>query len=218
MPKAAPPRAASLPDLGTVRFPPELKERRRQKARRMERLRAACNKEQLRNACSVLNLPSGAPDTDVVYALAIMDYQMNWFAEGKLAARSQKAEQKWLSDLLTVHVARPKWVNVYAPALDKAVQAIKRDLKRHPPSGQKRLRATAERKGLAANMAYGLMNQYGFKLTGHREGKFVRLAGILYNGDPHPEKPPCYVYCCALLQKKKAYAKKKAAPVRGRLK
>jgi hypothetical protein len=44
------------------------------------------------------------------------------------------------------------------------------------------------------------MHKYGLKPTGHRDGKFLWLAAILY-GDPEAN---LYSQCCALLQKKKA--------------
>jgi hypothetical protein len=165
---------------------------------------------QIRRACELLRLPgqdARAQERAVVDALFIMDFQMDRFAyDRKLEARAAKTEQKWLANLQKAHAARPAWLD--APELDKQVQAQVQAVKRAPPSGIKRRQATAYRKGLAASMAYGLMHKFGFKLTGHRHGKFCRLSGVLYNGDPRAN---CYSYCCEMLQQKKALRKKKAA-------
>ena len=161
--------------------------------------------KQISKACALLRLPEqdatarAAQERAVVDAISTMDFQMDRFASGRqLTARSLKAEKKWLGNFLKAHAALPASLN--APGLDRHVEAYADvwSLKRDPP--QKR-QLSAERKRLAASMAHDLLRKYGFKLTGHRQGKFCRLAGILYNGDPRAN---CYRYCCELLQKKKA--------------
>jgi len=159
--------------------------------------------KQISKACALLRLPgqdAAAQERAVVDALRIMDFQMDRFADDRqLEARSLKAEKKWMSDLLKAGAARPPWLD--APELDKHIlTAYVRGLER-TPSYFKRLQFSAYRKGLAASTAYGLLHKYGFKLTGNRQGKFVRLAGILYDGN---SEATCYGQCCELLQKKKA--------------
>jgi hypothetical protein len=168
-------------------------------------------------ACAVLSLPGqsaaarAAQEHRVREALGIMDDQMDQFVEVR-KQEAHKAEEKWLRDFMKVYAARPPWLELDAPQLHRQVQVYERDFKRRSVKKglTHRLQSSAERKRLAASMAYYLMQKYGLKLTGHRQGKFCRLAGILYNGDPRAN---CYSYCCELLQKKKEKAlhKKKAA-------
>jgi hypothetical protein len=172
--------------------------------------------KQIRKACALLRLPGQSAAARVAQervvrdALGIIDDQMDQFVDVRKAL-FHKAEKKWVSDLLKVHAERPEWVDLDAPELDRQIQAYAQDFKRRSAKKGRthRLQFTAEHKRVTASIAYHLLTKYSFKPTGHRKGKFVRLAGILYNGNPNPKVPPCYNYCRELLQKKKALRKKK---------
>ena len=165
---------------------------------------------QLRDARRLLGSPQAPTDVDDVYeALALIDLDERHWAAGRVEYRksTKVALRKALAALRRLKEAyaqlpdeyvRTRALDVYAidwDQLRKHATAFEQDLNTKPKDPFKYV---VHRKWFVARVTYQLMIDHGLPTGAEREGKFCKLAAILY-GDP---KADLYNQCCTVLSKK----------------
>ena len=165
---------------------------------------------QLRDARGLLRLPQDPAEVDdVLEALALIDLDERHWAAGRVVYRksTKVALRKALAALRRLKEAYAQLPDEYvrARALDiysinwhqlgKHATAFEHDLNAKPKDPFKYV---VHRKWFAARVAFQLMHDHGLPTGAEREGKFCKLAAILY-GDP---KADLYNQCCTVLSKK----------------
>jgi hypothetical protein len=165
---------------------------------------------QLRDARRLLRLPQEPTDVDDVHeALALIDLDERHWAAGrveyskstKVALRKALAALRRLKEAyaqLPDEYVRARALDIYSinwHQLRKHATAFEQDLNAKPKDPFKYV---VHRKWLAARVAFQLMHDQGLPTGAEREGKFCKLAAILY-GDP---KADLYNQCCTVLSKK----------------
>jgi hypothetical protein len=165
---------------------------------------------QLRDARRLLGLQQDPTDVDDVHeAFALIDLDERRWAAGRVEYRksTKVALRKALAALRQLKEAYAQLLDeyVHARALDiysinwhqlrKHATAFEQDLKAKPKDPFKYV---VHRKWFAARVALQLMHDRGLPTGPEREGKFCKLASILY-GDP---KADLYYQCCTVLRKK----------------
>ena len=165
---------------------------------------------QLRDARRLLRLPQEPTDVDDVHeALALIDLDERHWAAGrveyskstKVALRKALAALRRLKEAcaqLPDEYVRARALDIYSinwHQLGKHATAFEQDLNAKPKDPFKYV---VHRKWFAARVAFQLMHDQGLPTGAEREGKFCKLAAILY-GDP---KADLYNQCCTVLSKK----------------
>jgi hypothetical protein len=165
---------------------------------------------QLCDARHLLGLPQDPTDVDNVReALALIDLDERLWAAGRVEYRkaTKGALQKVLSALRRLEQAYAGLPDDYVRARSLDIESIDwHQVRKHTTMFEQDLHAKPKapfkhvihRKWFAARVAYQLMHDHGLPIRAQREGKFCRLAAILY-GD---RKADLYKQCCTVLSKK----------------
>jgi hypothetical protein len=165
---------------------------------------------QLRDARHLLRLPQDPTDVDDVHeALALIDLdERHWAAGGVEYRKSTKvALRNALAALSRLKEAYAQLPDEYVRARALDINSINwHQLRKHATAFEQDLNAkpkypskyVVHRKWFAARVAFQLMHDLGLPTGAEREGKFCKLAAILY-GDP---KADLYNQCCTVLKKK----------------
>jgi hypothetical protein len=159
----------------------------------------------------LLGLPQDPSDADdgIREALALIDLDERHWAAGRVEYRkaTKGALRKVLSALGRLEEAYAGLPDDYVRARSLDINSIDwHQLRKHTTMFEQDLHArpkapfkyVAHRKWFAARVAYQLMRDYSLPIRAERDGKFCRLAAILY-GDP---KADLYTQCCTVLSKK----------------
>jgi hypothetical protein len=167
---------------------------------------------QLRDARRLLGLPQNPKGVDdVLEALALIDLDERYWAAGRVEYRksTKVALRKALAALTRLKEAYAQLPDEYVRARSLDVYSINwHQLRKHTTAFEQDLKAkpkdpfkyVVHRKWFAARVALQLMHDHGLPTGAEREGKFHKLASILY-GDP---KADLYDQCCTVLSKKES--------------
>ena len=165
---------------------------------------------QLRDARRLLRLPQEPTDVDDVHeALALIDLDERHWAAGRVVYRksTKVALRKALAALRRLKEAYAQLPDEYVRARALDIYSINwHQLRKHATAFEQDLNAkpkdpfkyVVHRKWFAARVAFQLMHDHGLPTGAEREGKFCKLAAILY-GDP---KADLYNQCCTVLQER----------------
>ena len=170
---------------------------------------------QLRDARDLLGLPQDPTDADDVHeALALIDLDERHWAAGRVEYRkaTKGALRKVLSALWRLEQAYAVLPDDYVRARSLDIDSIDwHQVRKHTTMFEQDLHAkrkapfqyVVHRKWFAVRVAYELMHDHSIPIRAERNGKFCRLAAILY-GDP---KTDLHKQCCEVLSTKEPWHK-----------